>query len=207
MIPINSMNMEIDGGFSTYMGNVLSFKDSVYTGSASGFTGTKGNLNSNVERSYMGGDLQFYFGDVPMLGGISIRGEGIMGKQPGKIDGTESPKTNIAATSTTTYVRNFIGGYGMLVQNIDPINSQFVVKYDMYDPNSDIAGKQVTTAADMQFTTIGLGLVYHWDSNIKLTAYYDMVSNEEIAGTKGNSYYNDNKAEDDVFTFRIQYKF
>ena len=60
-----------------------------------------------------------------------------------------------------------------------------------------------TTAADIKYTTLGLGLAYRWDSNIKLTAYYDMVTNETSSNLSG--YTQDLK--DNVFTLRMQYKF
>jgi hypothetical protein len=88
----------------------------------------------------------------------------------------------------------------------------------MFDPNTDIEGKDIAapTAAnrlgvqDIAYTTFGLGLVYHWDSNFKFTAYYDMVTNEEVSPSVA-----DNNAfaiwkkdlKDNVFTFRGQMKF
>jgi hypothetical protein len=200
-IPLTDLNLGIDAGFSGYVGKVLDLNDSLYEMSGTTFTGTRGHRNEYIDRQYTGGDVQVYYGDIPVLGGVTIRCEAITGIQPGTKTGTGSPKSDIASTSAV-YLRNFMGYYGMLVQNIDPIKSQLVVKYDVYDPNSDLAGTDISSTSEMAFSTVGLGLVYHWDENVKFTAYYDLVKNETInvAPFKAD-------VKDDVFTFRIQYKF
>jgi hypothetical protein len=200
-IPVNDLNLDIDAGFSGYAGKVLDLNDSLYEISGTAFTSTRGHRNEYIDRQYAGGDIQVYYGDVPVLGGVSIRGEAIAGKQPGTKTGTGSPKSDIASSSAE-YLRNFIGYYGMLVQNIDPINSQVMLKYDVYDPNSDLAGTDITSTSEMAFSTVGLGLIYHWDENIKFVVYYDMVKNETINVAPFKE-----DVKDDVFTFRIQYKF
>ena len=58
-------------------------------------------------------------------------------------------------------------------------------------------------AADLKYSTLGLGLVHYWDDNIKFVFYYDLVKNEKT--TKLAAFKDDLK--DNVFTFRIQYKF
>jgi hypothetical protein len=62
------------------------------------------------------------------------------------------------------------------------------------------------------FNTIGLGWIYHWDENIKLMLYYDIVQPEKVknvwAAKTSSSFYPytlDMKAN--VLTFRVQYKF
>ncbi|MBN2188463.1 MAG: hypothetical protein JW699_03335 [Chitinispirillaceae bacterium] len=200
-IPFNSANAALDGGLSLYSGKVHSLNDTLYEMSGTSFASTLGNLDRKIDRSYMGGDLQFYYGNIPVVGGFTLRGEVISGKQPGTSGSNVSPKSATASTAPV-YVRNFMGYYGMLVQNIDPLKTQLVVKYDKFDPNTDVEGTDVSSSANMMYSTLGLGLLYHWDSNVKFVAYYDMVKNEEItSGTYGAD------VTDNVFTFRIQYKF
>jgi len=52
------------------------------------------------------------------------------------------------------------------------------------------------------FTTLGIGAIYHWDSNINLTAYWEVVKNEKTAVKFYKSADNAN-----VLTVRIQYAF
>jgi len=178
------------------------------------FVGKKISKFDPVERRYYGGDLQFYQ-DIPYIGGISLRGEYIQGTQPSTVSNTGSPKSDIA-NSGKWYVRDFSGYYGMLVQNIDPIRSQLVLKYDLYDPNTGITADRITKAnkldiAELQYATFGAGLVYHWNENVKFMLYYDHPMNETVdAVSLGHDpvyrYYTQD-LKDDVLTFRIQYKF
>jgi hypothetical protein len=110
------------------------------------------------------------------------------------------------------YRRNFLGWYVYAVQNIGS-RDQVVFKYDSYDPNTDVTGADVVSganlgAADLAYHTIGLGLIHHWDENIKFIVYYEIVRNETVTGSAGSSlaaFTED--LRDNVFTFRTQYKF
>ena len=171
-------------------------------------------------------------------GNATIRGEYIFGKQPGTSNSTVSPQTpptttlntlttakipngNYNHTKDTTvnvvtittpaadvYNRNFNGGYFYFIQNIAKTKFQFIAKYDWYDPNTKISGKQIgvknsnTSSADIKYSTLGLGLGYNWDKNIKLIAYYAIVKNE-ITLLKGFEH----EIPDNVLTLRVQYKF
>ena len=86
---------------------------------------------------------------------------------------------------------------------------KLVVKYEWFDPNTnvddDIIGAKAnsrTSKADIAYTTLGLGVLYDYDDNVRVTAYYDITTNES---TNLAGYTNDLK--DNVFTLRIQYKF
>ncbi|MDO5575894.1 MAG: porin [Fibrobacter sp.] len=200
-IPVNKLNLSIDAGFSGYRGAVKSIKDTVYTMSNNEWIRDGGNKNEKIGREYLGGDLQLYYGNIPLLGGISLRGEVIGGKQPGRKNSSESIKSNTADT-TEIYKRDFFGFYVMGVMNLDPVKSQLVAKYDFYDPNVNTEGNNVTSIADAYYKTLGLGLIYHWNSSIKLMAYYDIITNEKISLAPYTKDVNDN-----VLTIRIQYKF
>lgn len=129
--------------------------------------------------------------------------------------GTYTVKTT--TVNSDAYTRNFNGAYFYFIQNIGKTKHQLVVKYDWYDPNTDAAGDDIgkstlafagktfakTNKQDIKFTTIGLGWTYKWDANLKIVAYYDMVTNETSKNIVG--YTQDIK--DNVFTLRIQYKF
>lgn len=222
-LPITKANLAIDGGFSAYIGNIRDYNDTLYkyVASTKKMDFTTGHKREDQARQYFGGDMQVYFGNIPW-GGLTLRGEVIGGQQPGTKGSSGSPKTDYTFTTNSTasandpvYVRNFIGFYTMLVMNIDPIRCQVVGKYDLYDPNKDLSGEDVKSATDLAYNTLGGGLVYHWDENVKFILYYDRVMNEHTtgvqlsgAGTGGvpKDFYN-REINDDVLTFRIQYKF
>ncbi len=197
------------------------------------------NAQSEVKRIYYGVDAQVSF---DWKAGITtLRAEYIQGKQPGTSASSVSPialpaKTsttyssvttidsttglaNTVTTSTTTviasdiYSRNFNGAYFYFVQNIGHSPWQTVIKYDWYDPNTDVKGDEIgksvssgykaTNATDIKYSTWGFGLSYNWDANVKLTAYYDKVMNETSSNLSGYT----NDVMDNVFTLRAQIKF
>ncbi len=136
------------------------------------------------------------------------------------LDTAGVPQTITTTTSSTTtgagsiYSRNFSGAYFYFTQNICQTPFQAIVKYDWYDPNTDVKGDDIgtkpkqtsvktTNAADLRYDTWGFGLAYRWDANVKITAYYDMVKNETSANLAG---YNKD-LKDNVFTLRLQVKF
>lgn len=184
-------------------GNIMAFA----VDSTSSAIGTK------LRRQYYGADAQISF-DLP-IGLTTLRGEYIQGTQPGASSGSASPSVQPG----DTYLRNFNGGYFYWIQNIMQSKFQTVVKYDFYDPNTAVSGDNIgvkvtgknkaTNAADIKYTTLGAGLVYRWNSQVKITAYYDRVMNETTAALPNASTLKDlsNDRRDNVFTLRVQYKF
>lgn len=187
---------------------------------------SKSQLLKDFDRKYTGMDLQVY-SDVlssllPVSAGLSVRGEYIFGLQPGT--SSSSSFYNAAKGASALYLRDFSGYYLTYVQNIG--NSiQTVVKYDLYDPNTGIEAGDIDSAgikkgklspADLAYTTLGLGLIYHWDENLKFVLYLDKVGNETLEASEvkklplsdQNSlrWYTED-LKDDVLTFRVQYKF
>jgi hypothetical protein len=200
-LPLTSINVALDAGVSTYLGSVINRNDSLYEVKNSAWTLKKVEKYSTNDRDYVGVDGQFYYGDVPFFGGISLRGEYVKGTQP-SVKGSSKSQNDANAVTAPYYIRDVEGYYGMLVLNVDPIKCQFVGKYDVFDPNTKMAENQVTGTADMKVKTFGYGIIYHWSENIKLIAYYENLQNENIAIAP---YTKDVK--DNVLTLRIQYKF
>ncbi len=205
-LPFYDENLAIDGGLSLYKGSVK------LAAGKSTFTVNNATLASAdtkelyTDRSYTGIDMQIYY-SLPLLGNFSLRGEYISGKQPGGSSSASGSPTTLLTGDI--YLRNFAGYYINYVQNLGEKN-QFVLKYDVYDPNTDVSGDQIGALAaaklgtgDLKYTTLGLGLVHYWDDNVKFTFYYDSVSNETTKFVKGF----ESDLKDNVFTFRIQYKF
>ncbi len=85
---------------------------------------------------------------------------------------------------------------------------QLLVKYDWYDPNTKVSGTEIGaagsnfTAANIRYSTLGVGYLNYLTENVKLVVYYAHVKNEKTALP---GYTNDLK--DNVFTFRIQFRF
>lgn len=166
---------------------------------------TKGKI---MPRNYYGFDFQVSY-ETPFIGITTFRAEYIAGTQTGTKSGNDSPK-EIPVDSKTklqadAYKRNFTGANFYLLQNVGKLPLQIILKYDWFDPNTDVKGDEITSglgSGDIKYTTFGCGLAYRFDSHIRLTAYYDMVQNEK---TQQSGYTKDLK--DNVLTLRMQYKF
>jgi len=195
-----------------------------------------GSIGDKIKRQYFGIETQISYDWA--LGLTTLRGEYLWGTQPT----TATSTTSFTALPTSDiYVRNFKGYYFYFVQNILQSPLGFVIKYDSYDPNTDISGNQIaqavnefpknpvyavkdplgvvtksfsapiasTGSADIKYSTLGLGLIYKWNSSVKLTLYYDMVKNETTSNIANANSLKDfsNDMKDNVITFRFQYKF
>ncbi|MBP9211318.1 MAG: hypothetical protein KBF97_00890 [Bacteroidetes bacterium] len=216
IVPFEEVNAAFDAGVSIYLGSVRSNAAEIYTFQSAQKKFVRDsagvNIGAKADRQYVGIDAQIIY-DVPMLGGASIRGEYNFGSQPGTAG--SNVFYNPASASTILYKREFYGYYISLLQNIGT-KHQLVLRYDILDPNSEIEGSEIgvagssTSIGDIAFSTIGAGYIYHLDDNVKFVFYYEMVKNETVAQSVASTstlapYKSDLK--DDVFTFRIQYRF
>ena len=268
-IPFYALNMEIDGGFSAYLGTVVNRNDTAYTSKDSlvstfvmtdqtvqrnslpdtiitltdtiktrGVSLSLGNKDNLFDRTLYGVDAQIYY-DIPIIGGASLRGEYLWGKMPGTFV-SNSPNYSPAFPLAGLIERKVMGWYLMWVQNIGK-TFQGVVKYDVFDPNTDVEGSDIarifineinspppthlTTIADLKYSTLGLGFNYYWDENVRLSVYYDIVTNENVNAKNADTLaleYNQisnspplpnplahytKDLKDNVFTIRAQVKF
>ena len=211
-------------GVSYYDGGLFQATKYIYNsgeladGSNLGFLvdSTSTNKNAYAKRQYMGFDALFSLQSV--IGITTIRGEYLTGKQPGSNTTNQSFASGTAPT-TDTYNRQFSAGYVYFIQNIGTSKNQLVVKYDWYDPNTKVSGNEIVTksstgkktnltASDIRFSTLGMGWNYRFNSQVKFTAYYEIVKNETTGITGANSTNNYTKdLTDNVLTLRVQYKF
>ncbi|MEI6141023.1 MAG: hypothetical protein WCP85_17275 [Mariniphaga sp.] len=206
-----SKNVSFTLGASTLQGGLLQgTKYEYYTGLANGINTTlvdssATNLYSKSPRKYYGADAQLKIRN--RIGFSEFRAEYITGKQTATNSSSESPIALMTGKDGYN-VRNFRGGYLYYVQSLFSAKHQLVVKYDWYDPNSEVKGSDIgvtgskLTDADIQYNTLGFGYINYLTENIKLVFYYAKVMNES---TLLKGYTSDVK--DDVMTFRIQYRF
>ena len=205
-------------GVSYYNGGVLQNNDNIYhTNDVAGspvfvlnaipVAGTY--KNHYARREYAGVDAQTTI--TTPIGYTNLHAEYIKGTQPGYSSATNSgnisPSLAIAA-NTDTYSRKFNGGYIGLEQDFIGVPVSVVARYDIYDPNTQVDGQNLKTAnkfsgADVKYNTFGFGMLYKYDSNIKFTAYYDVVKNETSTALTGFN----KDLKDNVVTLRVQYKF
>ncbi|MBM3326210.1 MAG: hypothetical protein FJY65_04395 [Calditrichaeota bacterium] len=217
VLPMLGQNMELDAGLSVYSGKVRNQEKYLYTldGSLKDWQvdSAASNKYKYFDRAYLGFDAQYYV-DVLPLGGMSVRGEFITGKQP-SLSGSNTfynPTSGIDP-ALGLYQREFAGYYLNYVQNIG-LFDQFVLKYDIFDPNTGVAGNDIgkpgaqLTGTDIAYSTLGLGWVHYIDSNTKLVFYYDMTTNEKLnSAASGSLAKFKEDVKDNILTVRMQYKF
>lgn len=160
-----------------------------------------GKSKRGAPREYIGGDAQL---EIKWIAGKTIlRGEYIFGEQSGLANSTTSPSTQ---PSGNVYLRNFDGAYFYFIQNILNSGHQLVVKYDWYDPNTDVEGNQIGNIfnnlgfAEIKYESLGFGGNFMISNHLKFMAFYQTVKNESTSITPKD-------IKDDVLTLRLQHKF
>ncbi|MBX2930878.1 MAG: porin [Chitinophagaceae bacterium] len=206
-----SKNIALSAGGSVLLGSLLqNTKYSFHTLTVGGIKtfvvdSTESNKGRNAPRKYFGADAQLKIKNK--IGFTELRGEIIVGKHA-VLKNSNSTPTALLTGNDGYYIRNFNGAYFYFLQNIFSEKHQLIIKYDWFDPNTKAKGKQIgvpsstLTAADIKYSTLGLGYINYISNNVKLMLYYAKVWNEK---TNLAGYTKDVK--DDVFTCRLQFWF
>jgi len=181
----------LDFGAHAYFGSLKS--NAVKTLSSDYSTLIDAQIGDAIKRNWVGGEFQF-FADV--LGGMSVKGEYIAGKNASIGYSPVAAVGTIAAIpGVANFQNNFAGYYLYFIKNLGKKN-QFAFRYDYYDPNTDITGKDVkvikfTSAdatlasrtsgkSDLATSTFSLALHHYFDDNLRITLNYDIVQNEKV---------------------------
>ena len=216
-------DITIGGGVSAYLGGVFQNDSSVYVMKDNQFvldSKTVDNIGKYAKRQYIGFDLQF--SAYSAAGLTNLRGEYIFGEHPGNASGAYEFKFNgLPPAEAPIYMRKIAGGYVILAQDLGKLPFTALVKYDWYNPNTEVSGNDIaaagsgTTKGDINMSNIGMGLIWRINPALRLTAYYDLVGNEttdNLPDTKDEDgkitkYGYEGNRKDNVFTLRLQYKF
>ncbi|MDP4281131.1 MAG: hypothetical protein Q8867_03185 [Bacteroidota bacterium] len=116
------------------------------------------NPGNSVKRNWVGFEAQLY---MDVLGGLALKGEYLVGVNgtPGYYSTTSTTSQSVSSSNDTLFVRNitttavsakpaieknFMGYYVYLIKNIGK-RHQLAVRYDYYDPDTKISGKQIGT--------------------------------------------------------------
>ena len=191
-------------GVSYYNGGVFQGNENVYKMDGKAFVlyNDSDNKGKFAKREYIGFDGQFVV--MSALGLSQVRAEYLFGTQPATLSNSKSPNSSTPII-TDTYIRNFNGWYIIFVQDLGQLPLSAVVKYDRYDPNVEVTKNDIglngTGFADLMQNTLGFGMLWRVNNNIRLQTYYEFNSNEKTE----NPTVSDIKS--DVFTLRLQYKF
>jgi len=220
MWDFNGSKFGLNGGFSYYNGGVLQTTDNVFVlkkDSATGMLGytnigtAAGNLKTTWKRQYFDGYLELK-SDYP-LGITTLRAEAIGGTQPGTQTSSSIP-LGIANNAPVydLYIRKFNGGSVNLTQSFKmrlknhTMMHDITVKYDWYDPQSQVSGKDLTpnlgfSVTDMKYATLGFGYSFIPYNYFKLMIWYDYVMNENTSLPNWTGDYK----KDNILTIRTQF--
>jgi phosphate-selective porin len=215
-LPFYDINLAVDGGFSAYMGKVTNSTGKVakvgkVADSLSWVNVTGKKALELYDRNLMGVDAQVYY-DIPVIGGISLRGEYWWGDWV-SVNGNTALYT--LGDTNGVYLRKVSSWYMMAVQNIGNKN-QLAVRYDMFDPNTDVEGGDIGRAKssklnvnDAAQSTLGLGWNYFWDDAVRFTLNYDINMNEKTSKAAGGAAFTkwSDDFENNQWTVRMQVKF
>jgi len=173
----------------------------------------------SANRSVFGADAQFYLSVLP-IGGTIVKVELYSGHVP--FYGTSNLFTHedsslFGAPRPSTVIKNVMGYYAMLVQNLMD-GLQIGLRYDVYDPNTDVVGTDFATSGrglnasagfggDLKQTTITADVNVFISGAMRLMFDYDHVTTEDYTRVNAGTTYTVTDPKDDRFTFRMQYKF
>ncbi len=175
------------------------------TGNAFVLDSNPSNVGRLAPREYYEADIQLRF--KTKWGITELRGEYWMGTQTGQQGSNKSPGTT-GELANPVYIRRFDAFICYFIQPIINPKWQIVVKYDWFDPNTKIGGNTIgqtglnLSDTDIKYQTLGFGLNYYMNPNLKFMAYYDMIRNENTS-LKGY----EKEMKDDVMTLRVQFMF
>lgn len=161
------------------------------------------NLYDEAPRQYRGVDMQWKLKHG--WGTTELRGEYWWGTQTATVNETETPGLLL---TTPYYIRKFNGAFFYLLQNIINKKHQIGIKYDWYDPNTEVKGEEIgeggnnITAANIRYDTWSVGYNYYVNEHLKLLMWYDMVQHESTSLPAYSS-----KQSANVFTCRLQFRF
>ncbi|MCS3796808.1 porin [Niastella sp. OAS944] len=206
--PLNSQLL-ISGGLSYFNGGL--FQNTKYSyeiadeGNRKVFIvdSSVENIGRKAPRKYYGADMQLKW--KHKKGATELRAEYWRGTQTASAGTSETPPTLL---QEPYYIRKFDGAFIYLLQNVVNNKHQVGLKYDWYDPNTEVKEEEIgkdgnnINATNIKYTTISAGYNYSISENVRLMLWYDFVKNEK---TSLAGYTSDIK--DNVFTARLQFRF
>jgi hypothetical protein len=204
-----SKTLFLSAGLSYFNGGL--FQNTKYTYQLAGDVNGKqfvvdsadDNIGRKAPRKYYGADMQLKWKHP--YGATELRMEYWRGKQTASAGTSETPPSLL---QEPYYVRKFDGAFFYLLQNIVNTSHQLGIKYDWYDPNTEVKEEEIgkagnnINATNIKYTTLSVGYNYAINENARLMLWYDIVKNEKTSLT---GYTGDVK--DNIFTARLQFRF
>jgi hypothetical protein len=154
-----------------------------------------------LPKQWMGGEIQI-FADI--LGGLALKGEYVQGINSLSSSTNQDSKATLAARrADPTKLRHFSGYYLYLIKNIGN-KDQLVLKYDFYDPNTNLSGD--AAKGDVSWKTYTVAWQHYLNDFIRISLQYEMPKYEANA-TRPGDYKDVTGVYGNTVGVRIQAKF
>lgn len=158
-------------------------------------------IGDKLKKQWFGAEMQVYY---DLLGGMSLKTEYMSGTLSG-FNSTDFPSQSLSLFNSNK-VRNIQGGYVSLIKNAGK-SHQFSIRYDVFDPNTKLAGNEVAKKDDLKFSNWTYGYQYFFNSNTKIMLSYTATFNEQSANAGVGADYQNRDKHDNAFTVRFQTSF
>ncbi len=181
----------LDVGAHVYLGSIKATTDTIVKGDFTKDQYIK--IGDPLKRSWAGLEFQLY---ADVLGGMSLKGEYIMGTNatPGYSGSTSVSSlasvfkndtlfntTTITNTTTRTpnFTTKFSGYYLYFIKNVG-VKNQFALRYDVYDPNTDVSGNDIKSTLKYENSSTKTTSVSTTTNNLVNTTTTKTVSKTSI---------------------------
>lgn len=168
-LPLENIGLAFDAGVSAYIGKTRTNFDTVFTLTDKQWHKTALTSETrDLDRKYTGVDAQLYY-DVPVLGGMSIKGEYMWGKQPGTAKSSVSIRPYEFDDVTSTEVKSVTG----VTTTVDADKDVSAVSTTTSSTSAWNYSKPLY-AYEREFASYYIWLTQNLGKKVQISARYDM---------------------------------
>ena len=200
-IKLPSSGIGIDLGPNFYYGGT-GLKYNTFVSDENGkLDSTSYKAGDYLPKQWLGAEIQIF---ADFLGGTAIKGEFIQGTNSLTSSTNQDSKSSITARrADPTKVRHFTGYYLYLIKNIGR-KDQFVLKYDFYDPNTELSGD--AAKGEVSWKTYTVAWQHYLNDYIRISLQYEMPK-YEVNASRPEDYKDLTGAYGNTLGIRVQAKF
>ena len=175
-IKLPSSGIGIDLGPNFYYGGT-GIKYNTFVSDENGkLDSTSYKAGDYLPKQWLGGEIQIF---ADFLGGTALKGEYIQGINSLTSSTNQDSKSSLSARrADPTKIRHFTGYYLYLIKNIGR-KDQFVLKYDFYDPNTELSGD--AAKGDVSWKTYTVAWQHYLNDYIRISLQYEIPKYEANA--------------------------
>ena len=200
-IKLPSSGIGIDLGPNFYYGGT-GIKYNTYISDENGkLDSTSYAAGDYLPKQWVGGEIQIF---ADFLGGTALKGEYIQGINSITSSTNQDSKSSVSARrADPVKMRHFSGYYLYLIKNIG-LKNQFVLKYDFYDPNTNLSGD--AAKGEVSWKTYTVAWQHYLNDYIRISLQYE-IPKYEVNASRPEDYKDLTGAYGNTLGIRVQAKF